>query len=217
MAAAPARTTARGSRSASSPSSIIQPDSVFCGSGSCHLRRSTVPRAQEIAAPRISNAAVGARWKWRMSSPSSSAIPSMPSAIPTIRRSPSGSDKSTSEISNAPHRHRVGEDRAASGRQLLHAEEHEPVPARDVEERERRDLAPQRARDADRIARPMRDGEHAKRCERKRECAKRERRDLGDAHLENRPIATPDQRQHGDRKKRRRCHLRCGRRVRPCG
>ena len=79
------------------PASIIHPDSVFCGNGRCHLRSSTVPSAQPIAAPRISRAAVGARWKCRMSSPSSSAIPSMPSAMPAIRRRPRGSESSTSE------------------------------------------------------------------------------------------------------------------------
>ena len=135
------------------PSSIIQPDSVFCAIGSFHLRRSTVPSAQPIAAPRISSAAVGVRWKWRISSPSSSAIPSMPSAMPAIRRAPERLREQHEREQHAPDRHRVREDRAASGRQLLHAEQHEPVPERDVEERERAHLAPQRARNADRVAR----------------------------------------------------------------
>ena len=69
-------------------------------------------------------------------------MPVMPSARPTSLRRDSGSCSRTKRRCSRPDRHRVGEDRAASGRQLLHAEEDEPVPAGDVEEREHRDLAP---------------------------------------------------------------------------
>ncbi len=41
-----------------------------------------------------------------------------------------------------PDRHRVRDDRAAPRGQLLHAEQHEAVPAGDVEEREHRDASP---------------------------------------------------------------------------
>ena len=52
---------------------------------------------------------------------------------PTILRFDSGSCSSSEREQHAPDRHRVGEDRAAPRRQLLHAEQHEAVPAGDVE------------------------------------------------------------------------------------
>ncbi len=109
---------------------------------------------------------------------------------------------------HAPDRHRVGDDRAAAGGQLLQAEQHQAVPAGDVEERERRELAPQRARHADRVAGELRHREQAERRERQRQRAERQRRDLRDAHLQHRPVAAPDERQHGDGQQRRRRDVR---------
>ncbi len=98
-----------------------------------------------------------------------------------------------------PDRHRVGDDRAASRRKLLHAEQHEAVPAGDVEKCERRQASPPRARNADGLAAPAGDQEHAQRRDRQRDGAKCQRRDLGDADLEHRPVAAPYDRQQQDR------------------
>ena len=61
MPGAPGANIGASSAIGSHPSSIIHPESVFCGSGSFHLRRSTVPSAQPTEAPRIMSAAVGVR------------------------------------------------------------------------------------------------------------------------------------------------------------
>ena len=75
----------------------------------------------------------------RRSSPSSSGhaghaerAARAPCACRSARAAPASDDQ------RGPHRHRVGEDRAASRGHLLHAEQHEPVPAGDVEEGEQR-------------------------------------------------------------------------------
>ena len=57
--------------------------------------------------------------------------------------------------------------------------------------------------------RQLRDEQHAERRERQRERAKGQRRDLGDADLQHRPVAAPHQRQHRDRQQRAR-DARCG-------
>ena len=69
---------------------------MFCGIGAFHLRSSTVPNAHDTAAPRISSAAIGVRWKLRTSSPRSTAIPAMPSTMPATFRFDSGSCSSAS-------------------------------------------------------------------------------------------------------------------------
>ena len=79
------------------PSSIIQPLSVFCGSGGFHRRSSTVPSAQLIAAPRMNNTPPGERCTCRKSSPRSKAMPHIPSARPTSLRRDSGSCSNGSE------------------------------------------------------------------------------------------------------------------------
>jgi hypothetical protein len=99
MCSGPVAKNGAATASGTQPSSIIQPDSVFWGIGGFHLRRSTVPSAQAIAAPTISSAAVGVRWRFFQSSPSSSAMPHIPNARPTMRRFDSGSCSSPSENS----------------------------------------------------------------------------------------------------------------------
>ena len=77
--------------SGSQPVSIIQPDSVFCATGGFHLRSSTVPIAQRMAAHTISSAPIGVERMCRMSSPRSTTMPSMPRTRPTTLRRLSGS------------------------------------------------------------------------------------------------------------------------------
>ena len=80
----------------------------------------------------------------------------------------------------------------------------EPVPAGDVEERERQRPCPS-ARAESRIESPesRADQQHADRRERQRRATKRQRRELGDADLQHRPVASPDQGQDRDQKKAR--------------
>ena len=89
------------SASGTQPTSIIQPVTVFCGIGGFHLRSSTVPIAHDSAAPRIIAAANGELPIVRNSSPSSSAIPAVPSTRPTILRVDSGSSSTNAPIAVA--------------------------------------------------------------------------------------------------------------------
>ena len=188
------------SPAAASPSSIIQPDRRVLRQRRLPLRRSTVPNAHEMAAPRMSSAPTGARWRLAdvVAEQHAHAEHAEHEADDLAARQRLVQQRQANE--HAPHRHRVGEDRAAARRQLLHAEQHEPVPAGDVEARERGDLAPP-SRAESRIESPRKPAtsEHADRRERQCQRAKGERRELGDAHLQHRPVAAPDQRQDGDR------------------
>ena len=164
--------------SGSQPASIIHPDSVFCAIGGFHLRSSTVPIAHRIAAHRMRSAPIGVERMWRMSSPSSTTIAEHAEDEPDDLAPVERLVQHDHRDERRPDRHRVRDDRAAPGGQLLHAEQHERVPARDVEEREHEHAPPPFAGNADGIAAQARDEEHADRRERQRQRAKRERRDL---------------------------------------
>ena len=161
-----------------------------------------MPNAHEIDAPRMSSAATGARPRLRMSSNRSRPMPSMPSASPTILRRDSGSCSSKSENSTLQAGIVNARITLRPAGSCWTPNRRSPFQSGDVEERERRDLAPHRARNADRIAREPGDEEETGRRERQRERAKRERRHFGNAHLQHGPVAAPEQGDDGDRDER---------------
>jgi hypothetical protein len=69
--------TAMGSQ----PISIIHPVNVFRRQRRLPARSSTVPNAHEIAAARMNKVPIGERVICRTSSPSRTAMPSMPSGV----------------------------------------------------------------------------------------------------------------------------------------
>ena len=192
------------------PSSIIQPDSVFCAIGGFHLRSSTVPHAQRIAAARMSSAPVGVERMWRMSSPSSTTMPSMPSASPTILRLLSGSCSTNIAMSVAQIGivyAMIALRPAGSCCTPNSTKPFQPAMLKNARTATRSHHS-RGMRIASRLARatssmPMRG-------ERQRDRAERERRELADAELEHGPVAAPDEREDRDRNERVRERVRAG-------
>ncbi len=174
-----------------------------------------MPSAHDIAAPRISSAAVGVRSRWRMSSPSSSAMPSDAERHPDDLPARQGLVQQQQREQHAPDRHREGEDRrCAPPGSSWRPNSTRPFQPVMLNSASSGDLPPESARNRDGIAGKLRDRQQAERGKGQGQRAKRERRHFGDAHLQHRPVAAPQQRDDGDGDQRARRDLRRGLRLR---
>jgi len=125
-------------------------DSVFCRQRQLHLRAARAERPGNRGA-RISSAALGARWKLRMSSPA--APPCRPCRRP-CQRPWLRSGSCSSAIRTARSRSAwCTRGIALRPPAAVDAEQHEPFPARDVEDASHRTLLHRWRRNADRIRR----------------------------------------------------------------
>ena len=83
---------------------------------------------------------------WRTSSPSSTAMPQHAEHESDDLAHRQRLVQQRHAEQHGPDRHRVRQDRGPAGGHLLDAEKDQPVPCRDVEQRQREDLAPMLAR-----------------------------------------------------------------------
>ena len=163
-----------------------------------------MPIAHRIAAHRIISAPNGLRRMWRRSSPSSTAMPDMPSTRPTTLRRLSGSCSTTIATSVAHTGIVYARIALRPGGQLLHAEQHEPVPAGDVEERERRRRGPTMRAESRSIRRSSFATGSMPSAANGSVSARNVSGGISvDAELQHRPVAAPDEREDRDRQRTR--------------